>query len=583
MKFKDIAFEIAGKTIAGVAESLGKSFGHNVFGVSHSSKQDGAIVQALSSNNTALETIAKGQIALAEVQRQQNEVKQAELQLNAMIAGENATLQREKLALARQAHQENLAQQASLARQERELKVQLSEQWCNLKRELQHNDLQSREQLQTQQIQADWDNIKLPTIFSRQELETLAQDTEHPLFVCAKMQITEGCPNYFKTELTAEAESQIKKFANSVFRGDVRFYSRFFDDENIFDTNAAQLRSIIPDVPCVMSFSKVTRRSAFFHYQLWGSRSAEILHGHFDVELPWRDVAQQLRNQSEGAVLDEDDLHETIGDWLTTLQKIYAAFFVDLYAIVDGNDPFYATKLESINVNLPSDLASQYIQPLSDILQRIQTERIEAFHELLRRQRDEASQQARRQKAQEVQAEQKRKAEWNVENVALESERKGTDYTKLRDLLKTQKWKEADQETYRLMITIVGRTEGDYFRQEDLLNFPCKDLKTIDRLWVQASQGRYGFSVQKEFYVRCGAKLDGNYPGSEIWEKFGTEVGWRVNNSWKNYNDLTWNSMGVRGHLPVGFAGCCGWFGVGVFVVGLGWVGFFSRIKTCEV
>jgi flagellar motor protein MotB len=79
-----------------------------------------------------LETIAKGQTALAEVQRQQNEVKQAELQLNAMIAGENAALQREKLALARQAHQENLAQQASLARKERELKVQLSEQWCNL-------------------------------------------------------------------------------------------------------------------------------------------------------------------------------------------------------------------------------------------------------------------------------------------------------------------------------------------------------------------------------------------------------------------------------------------------------------------
>ena len=44
MKFKDIAFEIAGKAIAGIAESLDKSFGDNVFGVSHSSKHDGAIV-----------------------------------------------------------------------------------------------------------------------------------------------------------------------------------------------------------------------------------------------------------------------------------------------------------------------------------------------------------------------------------------------------------------------------------------------------------------------------------------------------------------------------------------------------------
>ena len=140
--------------------------------------------------------------------------------------------------------------------------------------------------------------------------------------------------------------------------------------------------------------------------------------------------------------------------------------------------------------------------------------------------------------------------EWNVDRVPLETE-KGANYTKLRDLLRAKKWKEADYETYRIMITIVGRKEGDWFRTEDLLNFPCKDLKTIDRLWVQASQGRYGFSVQKEIYVRCGAKLDGEYPGDEIWRKFGTEVGWRVNNEWQDYDDLTWNSIHVPGHLPV--------------------------------
>jgi len=61
---------------------------------------------------------------------------------------------------------------------------------------------------------------------------------------------------------------------------------------------------------------------------------------------------------------------------------------------------------------------------------------------------------------------------WNIDSVPLETEKNAPDYTKLRDLLRAKKWKEADQETYRLMITIVGRTEGDYFRKEDLLNFP---------------------------------------------------------------------------------------------------------------
>ncbi|UZQ54047.1 hypothetical protein OOK60_16380 [Trichothermofontia sichuanensis B231] len=166
--------------------------------------------------------------------------------------------------------------------------------------------------------------------------------------MCAKMQITAGCPDYFQTELAADAESQIKKFANSVFQERVRFYSRFFDDENIFDTNAAQLQSIIPNVPCVMSFSKVTRRCAYFHYKLWGSQSAKLLGGHLDVELPWRELAQQVQGEV-GASLAEDDLYEMIGDWLTTLQKIYAVFLLDLYALVDGDNPFYVTQLEGVN------------------------------------------------------------------------------------------------------------------------------------------------------------------------------------------------------------------------------------------
>jgi hypothetical protein len=175
---------------------------------------------------------------------------------------------------------------------------------------------------------------------------------------------------------------------------------------------------------------------------------------------------------------------------------------------------------------------------------------------------------------------QERSEQWNIDQVPLESE-KSANYTKLRDLLKVQKWQEADQETYRLMITIVGRKEGDWFQTKDLLNFPCKDLKTIDQLWVQASQGRYGFSVQKEIYVRCGAKLDGEYPGDKIWGKFGTEVGWRVNDSWQNYDDLTWNSIHVPGHLP---AGAGGWlWGGGLWGLGLGVSLLAPRLVKCNL
>ena len=92
----------------------------------------------------------------------------------------------------------------------------------------------------------------------------------------------------------------------------------------------------------------------------------------------------------------------------------------------------------------------------------------------------------------------------------LSSDRK-VDYTRLRDLLKAGNWKDADDETYLVMLKVVGKKDGDWIRDEGLLNFPCTDLHTIDRLWVKYSNGRFGFSVQKKIYLEVGGKLDGKY------------------------------------------------------------------------
>ena len=77
-------------------------------------------------------------------------------------------------------------------------------------------------------------------------------------------------------------------------------------------------------------------------------------------------------------------------------------------------------------------------------------------------------------------------------------------YTKLRDLLKMEKWKEADQETSHLMLQAFcpGRyLDWDRVVSSDLLKFPYKDLRTIDQLWVEASNGRFGFSIQQKIYI----------------------------------------------------------------------------------
>lgn len=128
---------------------------------------------------------------------------------------------------------------------------------------------------------------------------------------------------------------------------------------------------------------------------------------------------------------------------------------------------------------------------------------------------------------------------------------KGINYTKLRDLLAAKNWKEADKETYRVMIQAVGKKDGDYFTSDELLNFPCTDLRTIDRLWVKYSNGHFGFSVQKEIYLRVGGKADGEYH-EEALRNFSDRVGWSVKNSSTRYSDVTFNISSPKGHLPIG-------------------------------
>ena len=122
-------------------------------------------------------------------------------------------------------------------------------------------------------------------------------------------------------------------------------------------------------------------------------------------------------------------------------------------------------------------------------------------------------------------------------------------YQKLEDFLKNGQWKEADSETYELMITTLGKEVGQYFDSEELLNFPCEELLAIDGLWVKYSNGKFGFSVQKDIYLKCGGIPDGKYH-RESFEKFGDLVKWRKNKRW--VFDVTYDTSAPSGHLPLG-------------------------------
>lgn len=128
------------------------------------------------------------------------------------------------------------------------------------------------------------------------------------------------------------------------------------------------------------------------------------------------------------------------------------------------------------------------------------------------------------------------------------NEERADRYQQLEEYLKAKEWRKADKETYRLMITAVGKDDGQGFSEDDFRNFPCDELLTIDRLWVKHSDGLYGFSVQKQIYEECGGKLDFTSPTDDTWNKFCDRVAWKISTS---YSDaFNKNVINNSGHLP---------------------------------
>jgi serine/threonine protein kinase len=163
--------------------------------------------------------------------------------------------------------------------------------------------------------------------------------------------------------------------------------------------------------------------------------------------------------------------------------------------------------------------------------------------------------------------------------IFLDSER-GIDYRELHDLLKAEKWQVADQETQRLMLAVCDHTErsrpgsggGSRLTLDHIHQFPCRDLRTIDYLWMRYSGHRFGFTTQKQIWQTVGGSSGANYESLDLlgksnrsgWkvntpiERFGRRVGWRTKRHWIPYSNLSFDLAAADGHLPAWHLGAIG-------------------------
>lgn len=124
-----------------------------------------------------------------------------------------------------------------------------------------------------------------------------------------------------------------------------------------------------------------------------------------------------------------------------------------------------------------------------------------------------------------------------------------TEYNRLRDLLAAGEWREADSETYKLMLKVVGQEKSQYLDRESIKKLPSKDLHIIDQLWLQYSNGCFGFSVQKRIWLSVG--------GNDT--KFSQRVGWKIRSfmGMTFVDDIIYQKnapeIAPMGHLPAEF------------------------------
>jgi hypothetical protein len=148
------------------------------------------------------------------------------------------------------------------------------------------------------------------------------------------------------------------------------------------------------------------------------------------------------------------------------------------------------------------------------------------------------------------------------------------EYSNLQELLAGGKWQEADEETQAIMFEEFGYPSifNVSHYSERIKVFPCENLRKIDQLWVQHSNGRFGFSVQKRIWKSVDKE----------WNFFGDRVGWRVDGNWLSYNNLTFTLDAPVAHLPglrdLRYGRWLGRYGLWV----QWWVFLFSRVEACR-
>ena len=128
---------------------------------------------------------------------------------------------------------------------------------------------------------------------------------------------------------------------------------------------------------------------------------------------------------------------------------------------------------------------------------------------------------------------------------------KGVDYVPLATLLATGDFSGADQFTRDNLIRIAGSEaqKRNFVYWTDVKNIPSTDLATMERLWLQFSDGKFGYSVQKRVWDIERGNFD-NFIRRIGWTKIDTGNERKL--KWFGKSEFIYDvETAPKGHLPL--------------------------------
>lgn len=133
----------------------------------------------------------------------------------------------------------------------------------------------------------------------------------------------------------------------------------------------------------------------------------------------------------------------------------------------------------------------------------------------------------------------------NIDDLELSSGL-GVDYSKLRDLLKEGKWREAEDETRAKLIEAAGPAaqKRNWVYWSEVKTIPVADMLTLDALWSVASKGRFGYKVQRQMWIQ----------NRRQWNRFFRAIDWVTgeNDVYRKWpTEFKYDISAPKGHLPL--------------------------------